>query len=793
MNWFSCCVSFLWVGLFALSGFSQTETKIHISGLVTDSLNMMPLEGASIVSTNNQTLTQTTANGLFDTWVNASDSFWVIKAVGYKPQTIHLLAGKHSFGTIRLVRDIILINEVVVNAQKNGSIVQSTQSSYVELSSREIDKLPLFMGEPDLYRSVKLMPGIQSSGDGNAAIYVRGGGYDQNMIMLDEAIVYNPTHLLGFFSVFNSDVIDNVLVLKSGIPAEYGNRLSSVMKFATRQSVPGKCKVDGNIGLISSSLKLETPLFNSKAGCYIAARKTYLNQILDLAKKASLIGTHSLLYRSGYGFYDVNGGIVFTPTGNDRITLSAYTGSDLFDITADIVGVSVNMNWGNKVGSLNWYHRFSDSLYLDNSISATGYSMDMDVSQNLNYLNLVSSVTDVGYKSRLTWITPRNKIKAGCFTVFHQVQPNYSQATTSNKQLQLGNVQQLNSNETSVFLSDDITVNPWLSFSAGGRFNIFTQYGPYSDYTLDSYGSVIDTLHYKKRSVVKRYMSPDIRLSSRIMLSDNNSVKVAYNTNSQYVHLVNVSSVSFPTDFWIPSTKSIKPQYGWHLSAGYYHFLKALGLETSAEVYYKEFINQLEFGQGLFSVTENVALDKSLLFGFGKAYGAEFLIKRSEGRLTGWISYTWSKTKRKFNDIEHGQWFNAKYDRPHSLSVVTSYRLNAAWLFAAVFEFSSGSTYTPVVGRYLVANNLVNEYGRYNSARMPAYHRLDVSATWQLKKTSRIDSKINFSVFNVYNHNNPFFVYPEVSGDVEHYSFNVKSKEVTIFPVLPSVSWIFSF
>lgn len=772
--------------------FSQSALTRRVSGQVVDSALLTPLEGVTVVAFGKQ-VGVTTVSGTFDVWVPMDVRSLAFRKVGFSECEVALDKTLQAPLRVVLSQRMVHFREMVVDAQANSRLWESFQSGHVELTAKTLATLPKFLGESDFYQAIKLMPGIQSTGDGNASVFVRGGNSDQNMILLDEAVVYNPTHLLGLFSVFNSEVIQNVSVLKAGIPAEFGNRLSSVIKFNTLQRIPDSVTLNGSIGVLSSNVKVLSPIYQDKLGGYLAVRKTYLNTLLSVGRELSLMSTHSSLYNSRYGFYDINAGLVFNSSGNDRVALTLYHGADRFSTLARAVQLNLGMDWGNTIGSLSWGHLFSDSLYLHQYITTSGYTMDMDMAQDVNSLKLSSSIADVGYKNKLTFLLKKHKIQVGLYSVFHSLLPNYSQALSGGQQLQLHKAERLRSNETGVYGSDEFDILPGWLVAIGLRGNYFTQAGPYTSYQTNADEEVVDTLVYSKGDRVCGYFMPDIRFSSRVMLSDIESVKFSYSTNSQFIHMVNVSSVSFPTDFWVSSTKTIKPQRGWNLSVGYFRYWGALGVETSVETYYKALFNQLEFKQGLFSIAENTSIDNSLLSGFGRAYGIEFLIKRQQGVFSGWVSYTLSKTERKFGGIENGAWFNARYDRPHNFSVVASYKLTSRWTVSSVFEFATGSAYTPIVGRYLVANNLVNEYGRYNSARLPSYHRLDISATRQLKTKGRWNSQLNISVFNVYNRANTFFVYPEVTGSLEHYTFKVKAKEIAIFPIMPSVSWIFSY
>jgi len=503
-----------------------------------------------------------------------------------------------------------------------------------------------------------------------------------------------------------------------------------------------------------------------------------------------LIKHRSILYKTGYDFYDLNASLVLAPNKKDRIFVNTYNGSDWFVLNSNLIDFHADMKWGNQIASLSWNHQFNPNFYIDNYLIYSGYNLDLDMRQSQLNFYLHSGIKDYGYKNRITWMVKKHKLRAGMALIRHNLVPNSSSAFSDSVTLNLGTTNNYKSYEGSLYLSDEVAINDKLGIAAGLRFNSFYHVGAFTDYQPNSKG-LTDTIYYRNGQVIKNYNAPEIRFSARYLLSSSTSVKFSFNTNNQYIHLVNPSSIAFPTDFWMSSSKLVKPQSGQQWLVGFYKNL--LNLETSVEIYYKTMQNQMEFYKGIFNSMTNIPLDQNVIFGNGRAYGVELLVRKSEGKLTGWVGYTLSRTEKSFSDIENGRWFPARYDRPHDVSVVANYDFNKRWKFSAVFVFASGTTYTPVVGRYFIANNVVNQYGEYNAARMPAYHRLDLSATCLFKKTEKFTSSLNISVLNVYNRQNPFFVYPEVTGDISRFTMRVAAKEVSIFPILPSVSWEFSF
>jgi len=769
------------------------EQSFVIEGTIADSVSLEPLPGVAVIHVQTRKATTSDEAGHYLLKLPAGKNTIRFSLLGYVVRQIELNVSARISLNVSLVLDQKHLEEVTVTAQNWHRQVEGLNTGTFQLNRKEIGNLPVLLGETDYFKAIQLMPGIQTTGEGNAAIYVRGGAYDQNLVLLDEATVYNPTHLLGFYSVFNSDVISNVKVMKSGIPAQYGNRLSSVIEFSSKQDVPARTIFKGNIGMLSSRVGVDIPLCNHKVVVSLAARKTYLNTWLNMLKSTGVIQPRSILYKSGYDFYDLNGGVNATINAKNKISINFYNGKDIFQLNSDAVELSTDMRWGNTIGSVTWRRIFNEHLYNETSLVYSGYHLDMNLEQSQYSFNLISQINDYGFKNNWTMLLPGHKLNLGISTCHHTIVPNKSKASSDSSQLNLGSVNSYYSMESSIFVSDEVAFSDRLSFSLGLRYNLFNHLGDFTTYTHDDYGNVKDTLHYTRWENIKNYDNLDLRTSLRYLIQDNLSVKFSFNSNSQYLHLVNASSITFPTDFWISSSDKVKPQQGLQWAAGAFHFNKAFDIETSVEVYYKTFSHQVEFFKGILNAVDNSVFDENLIFGKGRAYGAEFLIRKTKGRITGWVGYTISKTEKSFAGIEDGHWFPAKYDRPHDLSLVVNYNTEKKWSFSAVFVYATGSRYTPVVGRYFVSNNVVNEYGNYNSARMPAYHRCDVSVTLLLKKTENRESKLIFSVYNLYNRRNPFFVYPEVSGNLLHYTLSVSAKEVSIFPILPSVGWEFRF
>lgn len=699
------------------------------------------------------------------------------------------------------VQDII---EVEVNARKSEN-VNSAQLGRMELQMGEIKKLPAFMGEVDLVKAIQLLPGVSSASEGGQGFYVRGGGPDQNLVLLDEAVVYNASHLFGFFSVFNADAVKNVNLIKGGMPANFGGRMSSVLEVNLKEGNNKRFGVSGGIGVISSRLTIEGPIVKNKGSFIISARRTYIDGLMKAFIKDS-----SPFSGSGYYFYDLNFKANYKLGPKDHVYLSGYYGKDEFNYGNKKDNFNVAMPWGNGVGSLRWNHLFSSKLFLNVSATFSDYKFSFKSKQDEFLFDLTSGIRDYGGKMDFSYFpSARHKIKFGAQYTYHIFTPTSVSASQGETDFDTGLAQNLYSHETGLYVLDEFDVNENIKINAGLRYSTFSHTGKFTRYIKGDISKPDSTINYKKGELIKFYQGLEPRASIRFLLPDKSAIKAGYSYNYQYIHLASLSAVSLPTDIWYPTTSVAKPQVGWQSSIGYFKNFKDDLYETSVEVYYKGMNNLIEFKEGALpsdNLLDNT--DNLLTFGRGWSYGIEFFLKKTKGKFTGWIGYTWSKTERKFAQINNGNVYPAKYDRRHDLSVVGSYEFNKRWSMGAAFVFATGNTLTLPSSWYLQGQDLLFNYGARNSTRMAAYHRLDLSVTWSDKATKkkkdpttnetievkkRFRSNWVFSVYNVYNRANPYFLYVDNDGNLLQGDFQIKVKQVTLFPVIPSVTWNFQF
>lgn len=691
--------------------------------------------------------------------------------------------------------------EVSANAKTN---TEGTQMGTHELDMDEIKTLPAFMGEVDLVKTIQLLPGVSSAAEGGQGFYVRGGGPDQNLVLLDEAIVYNASHLFGFFSVFNSDAVKSVSLTKGGMPANFGGRMSSVLEVNMNEGNMKKFGIKGGVGAISSRLTIQGPLKKDRGSFIVSARRTYI----DLIMKAA-IPDSSAFAGSSYYFYDLNLKMNYKIGDKDRLYLSGYYGKDEFSFGSKNADFNVRMPWGNGIAALRWNHLFNSKLFMNVTGTFTDYQFKFGSEQDEFRFELHSGIRDIGGKVDFSYFPgSRHRLKWGADYINHTFTPIGVSAESDDVIFDTGLAQKLKSHESAIYILDEFDLTEKIRINAGLRYSMFQHVGPFTRYIKgDGISTQDSTVEYQKGDIIQFYDGLEPRLALRWMLPDESSIKAGYSYNYQYVHLTSLSAVSLPTDIWYPTTSKAKPQRGWQTSLGYFRNFFDNMFESSVEVYYKGMNNLIEYKEGALpgdNVNDNT--DNLLVFGKGWSYGAEFFLKKRKGDFTGWIGYTWSKTERKFPDLNNGNPFPAKYDRRHDLSVVLSYKLSDRWVFSASFIYATGNTLTLPSAWYIQDQDLLFAYGPRNSTRMAPYHRLDLSAIWYSKRfkestdpetgeTVQVKRNLKynwaFSIYNVYNRANPYFLYVDNDGDFFQGTFNISVKQVTLFPIIPSVTWNF--
>ncbi len=679
------------------------------------------------------------------------------------------------------------LEKVIVKTKNSG--IEQTEVGGLTITKKELEKLPQFLGENDPIKAMQLLPGIQSSGDGNG-IYVRGGGIDQNLITIDDIPIYNVSHLFGFFSVFNSSTIQKIDIHKGAMPANFGGRISSVVALSTNNGNLQRWKMEAGIGILASNLTIQGPIKKDTSSLLFSIRRTYV----DLLK--NLILGNSSNYQTNYFFYDLNLKYFRRINNKTKLYVNAFMGADYFVYNdAKEKTFSNEIDWGTKLISAKITHSFTEKSTLTTTLGLTDYKMNFGASIYNYSFQLFSSNKDaVGKIEFLHKVTNRYSFKIGLDNTFHVISPNNFQANGGTSKFNYNDVRKLYSNENAFYLSNDWKISGKLDLTFGLRVSSFQQFGPYTRFDYSKGYGLKDSINYSSKQTVCNYIYPEPRFSMSYNLTNNSTLKAGFSQNYQYIHLAPVSSISLPTDVWIPSSYIIKPQIGRQYSLGYYRNFPLKNVETSVEVYYKQMNNLIEYKEGVLSLIKLQSnYDDNFFFGKGQSYGIEFYAKKTIGKMTGWLGYTLSRSTRNFKDIENGATFYAKNDRRHDISLVFNYEINKKWSFSSVFTYKTGNAITIPLSRYFLQGNIINTYSPKNSYRIPAYHRCDVSLTYQIQKSDTKESSVNFSIYNVYGRQNPFYLYFETTGDISKFSVETKAKQVSLFTILPSISYKFAF
>ncbi len=777
----------VFITCYSISGLAQD--KFTLNGYIRDSVSGESLIGSNLSIKAEGKGVSSNQYGFYSITLKNGSYQLVASFVGYQPKvwTINLTENKSL--NILLVPNTNSINNVTVVSRRRDNQVKSAQMGKIELNINTAKAIPAFMGEVDILKTLQLMPGVRNAGEGNAGFYVRGGGADQNLILLDDAVVYNTGHLFGFFSIFNSDAIKNVSLIKGGMPAQYGGRLSSVVDVAMKEGNTNKTQVDVGIGLIASRFSIQGPIKKNKASYMISARRTYADAIAK-----PLIKKTSDYYGSGYYFYDLNAKVNYEISEKDHLYLSGYFGRDKFNFNNAKRSFKTEIPWGNSTATLRWNHVFNKKLFSNTTLVYNDYQFALNGKQNDFNINLSSGIRDLNAKTDFDYyLSPEHKIKFGAQYTFHTFLPNVLSGNQDSVVFTPQNATKKFANEYGLYLQDDWEINSKLKLNIGLRYSQFQQVGRYTNYIRDVNGNKIDSVIYGKGQTVQSYGGFEPRATIRYTLNDNASLKAAITNNLQYIHLVTNAGTTLPTDLWVPSTLRVKPQLSWQYAIGYFQNLKEGMFETSVEAYYKTMENQIEYREGYTPSLKDP--EEEFVFGKGWSYGAEFFVNKVKGRLTGWVGYTLSWTWRQFKELNDGLKYPSRNDRRHDLSVVANYELNDKWKLSSVFVYGTGAAISVPERFYLVGGVLTQEYSRINAYRMAAYHRIDIAATYtpKRKENSKFNSNWVFSIYNIYSRQNPYFIYYDQEGSAATGDLKVSAKQVSLFPIIPSVTWNLKF
>ncbi len=767
--------------------FSSAQQKFTLNGYVKDSVTGESIINATI-SVNGKNVSSN-QYGFYSITLDQGSYDVLVSHVTYQASSFSVNLDKNIELNVFLKTRSESLNEIVVYSRRRDQNVREAQMGKVDLSINQIKNIPAFMGEVDILKTIQLMPGVRNAGEGNAGFYVRGGGPDQNLILLDDAVVYNTGHLFGFFSIFNSDAIKNVTLIKGGMPAQYGGRLSSVLDVTMKDGNTNKFQGEGGLGLIASRLSLQGPIVKDKASFIVSVRRTYIDALVK-----PFIKKTSNFYGSGYYFYDLNAKINYRFSDKDRIYLSGYFGRDVFTFNNSELSFKADIPWGNSTATLRWNHVFNPKLFANTTLVYNDYNFSFGAAQNNFNIKLASGIRDGNAKIDFDYYPSGNhKLKFGGLLTYHKFIPNVTSGQQDSVIFKPVSEGEKFALEKALYIQDDWDVSEKLKLNYGVRWAGFSQIGPYKMYTRDADQNVTDSSIYNSWSKVVNYHGLEPRATMRYSLGEKGSVKASASRNLQFIHLVSNAGTTLPTDLWVPSTFRVKPQVSWQYAAGYFRNFKDNQYEASIEVYYKNMRNQIEYREGYTPGLTDP--EEEFVFGKGWSYGAEFFVNKVRGRFTGWIGYTLSWTWRKFPGLNEGLKYPAKYDRRHDLSVVGTYEFNKQWKFSAVFVYGTGNATSLPERFYFINGVLTQEYSSINKYRLKPYHRLDLSAIYTPtpKRKKKLESYWVFSLYNTYSRMNPYFVYFNQSGNAANGTLKIEARQVSLFPLLPSVTWNFKF
>lgn len=775
------CITLLFANLFY--GYSQNK-EFHIHGIVKDQAGNVVLPGAAVMLLNNQKGTVTDEYGKFHIVTPDTAVQLHVQYLGYENFRKWIKLNRDTLIRIFLKSESITSHETVITRQKTKT--SSPEIGKVKLLQKDIELIPSLGGERDILKTLMLTPGIQSVSEGSSGLYVRGGNAGQNLILLEEMPLYNPNHLLGFFPVFNAPVVKNVEITKGIDDAETGGRLSSVVKVNMKDGDEKKLGGEINTGLLSSSVTLHGPM-TKKTQFLVSGRTTYLGFLQDLVLK-KVMKNNNFIQNTRYSFHDFYGKFTHNFSIIDRLKLTFYGGFDNYKLRNTSINFQNKMDWNNLAAAATWTHSFGTDFYSKVTTGYTSYQHDMNATFNDYLFALGSQINDYFVTTTITNNTLNNHlIKTGFTYTYHWNNPGETEAEALTIDYKKKDV--YHSNEVTAFVNDEITLSTALTISAGIRHTWFTHVGPYKRYG-QNYNEAFESFN-KGEIVYSRHLF-EPRLVANYEISQNHSVKGGFAKISQPVHLIPVGGVSLPADIWFTSTGFAPPATSSQFSLGYFRKLEKIKLEFSAEIYHKQMKGLIERKKSILNNFDEKELSESFASGSGKSSGLELLLSRTEGKINGWISYTLSKSIREFPELNNGEPFVSKYDRPHDLSVVANYNMNEHWSFSAIFVYATGNAMTMPVGRYMIQGVVMNDYTNVNGYRLPDYHRLDVSVNRRIVKNWG-EYIWNFSVYNIYNRSNPYYLFFDVEANIDNYFLSVKSKSVSLYPVLPSISLIVKF
>jgi len=747
-----------------------------ISGVVKDSGSGEPLAGATIVAKGGRNTAKATDNeGRYSLRIEAGEYLIIVSYIGYEEKRIPVSVNGDLIQNISISSSAVGLKEVIVTGRAPDENVANVQTGAEKVSIVEINRLPVLMGERDIIKSIQLLPGVKSTGDGSSGMFIRGGNSGQNTILLDNIPLYNTSHAMGFFSTFNSDIIRSATLYKGAMPAQYGERLASAFDIQMVDGDTDNYNFYGGIGLISSRLSIDGPISKGKSSFVISGRRTYADLMAKLSGVDEAQG--SSLY-----FYDLNLKMNFRLSEKDRLSVTGYRGND-------VMGVKdfIDSGFGNLSGAVRWGRTITQKWSMNTTLIYNRYSSEIERKDDIK-MKISSRIDDYILKQNFNYIhSPNSTWRFGYSSTYHIVSPGrfkYDETVGTDRILQ-----DRYSWESGLYISNQLKLSENIELLYGLRLSVFSVLGKGDFYELDPNHNIIDTISYGSGEFVKNYFNLEPRISFLYKLDSSSSIKGSYGRTTQNMHLLSSAVMGGFMQRWTPSSNYIEPQIADQYTIGYFRNFNDNMYEFSVESYYKDMYNQVDFRDGAQTFRLD-AIETELLFGKGRAYGIEFLLRKRTGKLTGWVGYTLSKSENKIDGINENRWYNTIQDRTHDISVIGMYDLGNRWSLSLAWVYSTGNAITYPSGKYIVNGLEVPYFTERNGYRAPAYHRLDVGATYSIKTTRRYSSELAIGVYNAYGRENPYMIdYRPDSDDPS----KMVTYQISLFRFVPSISWNFKF
>lgn len=777
--------------LFYFLGINMYAQKYSLSGKILDAENGESCIGVSVYILNSLVGVATNSYGFYSLELEKGNYEIVFSSLGYITDTVRLNVTGNQILNKSLTPISFSLSQINIGAGKNIH-VQRTELSLQEVTVKELKRVPVVMGESDVLKVLQYLPGVQTVSEGTANISVRGGSHDQNLILLDGAPVYNPSHALGFFSTFNPDALKNIKLYTGVFPAEYGGRISSVVDVQMKEGNNQEIKLTGGVGLIASRLTIESPIIKDTASLLISGRYSYAGQTLKLVEGTGVFQNQVGYYEknNNINFYDLNVKANYKINKKNHLFLSAYTGRDHFYYY--LVNTGSTLNWGNLTSTLRWNHTYGSKMFSNLLLMYSDYDYaytEMDDIRNFEWssnMNEIDLKYDVDY-----FANNKNHLKYGFSIENHFYSPGKVEPRTEYSVTKPLKLDDKRSAILAVYLGNQYELTKKIKLDYSLRYSFFAQLGKGVEYNYNDSFKLVDSIFYASGKIMETYGGFEPRFSIRYLINDNQSIKMSYSINRQYQQLISNSSLGLPTDIWLPCDKFIEPIASQQYVTGFYDDNLWLFNAFSVEMYFKESLNIIDYKDNA-DLMLNPNIETEILKGKSKAYGIELLFKKDMGNFTGWLSYTLSKVNYLVKGINNDKAYPARFDKPHNMSLVLMYALNRQWDISGTFKFTSGGTTTVPNGTFYYYGSTFSYFTERNGYRLPNYHRLDLSVIFKSKKSiyRKLKSEWSFGIYNVYNRHNVFSIYvKQING-----SFNEsKAYKMYLYGFVPFVNYNFKF